>query len=150
MGLMDSELVTGLLAGLAIIGVMVLLFFGLQQIASKPGGDGYCPPMLDKVLCGYCPNSDGGSHAGKCRTCSLGEACVYDDICGDIDCVPTSTSGGGSSGSGSGQTRYYASCSECPVALNSYSYSGYDYAQCNWQYNTCVAAGCSKILDNCR
>jgi len=152
MGLdLDSEPVQAILIFVGIVGVFILLFFALQQIGKEPG-QGTCPPMLDKVACGVCPSSSSSSHAGMCRTCPLGRECVFEDICGDIDCVPTSASGSSGSGSGSGSSgsgTYYVSCSGCKYGQTSYSYRG-GYSACNSWYQVCVQAECSKILDNCR
>jgi hypothetical protein len=61
------------------------------------------------------------------------------------------SAGSGTAGSGTTtQTTYYASCSQCQGQYPLYSYRGPSYAVCNNYYQTCVQAGCEKILDNCR
>jgi len=117
-----------------------------------------CPTSPGDKLCGYCAEDAALSdnpHAGKCRYCPTGTACVLTDgICGELSCRQTSSDGGdgGISGGdgGSGGITYYASCSGCDGPYSTYSYRGPDYTACNYYYQLCVAASCDKILDNCR
>ena len=113
-----------------------------------------CPVMSGDKLCGYCSEDAALSdnpHAGKCRYCPTGTACIMDDICGELSCRQSGSNGGngGTSGGGGGKT-YYASCSSCDGPYRTYSYRGADYTTCNYYYQLCVAASCDKILDNCR
>jgi hypothetical protein len=114
-------------------------------------GKSICPRKSGSNLCGYCAEDAALSDnpaAGKCRYCPSGSYCSFDDICGELKCRTSGTSGGGSSGGT--QKRYYASCSGCDGPQRTYSYNGYSYSTCNYYYRVCVAASCDKILDNCR
>jgi hypothetical protein len=125
---------------------------------SSAGGG--CPKAeAGQDYCGYCSKSETAStnpHAGKCRYCFNSSTCPDADICSDFKCIGASTGGGSSGGSGStgckpgGNTPCQISCSGCLGPDQTYSSGVVDRQSCLNMYQTCVAASCSKILDNCR
>jgi len=127
---------------------MVLPVDALDRISCEVNLDKVCPEVADSTLCGQCSFYDMSNkyafiknHRGECRYCSNNQTCNGGNACGEIYCA-----GGGQTNNNS---KYYSSCSQCKNNYT-YYYNGYDYATCNNVYNKCVAAGCGRILDNCR
>jgi len=127
---------------------MTLPADGLDRVSCEVNLDKVCPAISGSNLCGQCSFSDISNryafiknHRGECRYCSNNQTCNGGDACGEVYCA------GGSSTINN--SKYYVSCSQCKSNYT-YYYNGYAYDTCNTLYNKCVAAGCGRILDNCR
>ncbi|MFH1072298.1 MAG: hypothetical protein V1743_02615 [Nanoarchaeota archaeon] len=126
------------------------------RVGCKVDFEKACTEEQGYGLCGQCHYADfiGAakedsrivSNLGVCMYCPTGTRCNWGalGICGEgFNCI-----GGGNNGGGGSQ--YYVSCSQCRDTPPTYSYRGGSFETCNYDYNACVQAGCSKILDNCR
>lgn len=105
----------------------------------------------DMHLCGYCAEDralSSNPNAGQCRYCKDGYDCSYSDICGDLRCTRSGTSGGGGGGGG-GTTNYWVSCSGCQSGQRSIYYNGPSYQTCREYWNACYQNSCTDKKSNC-